>query len=721
MPSPRTRRLMLDEETLQRLLQDWPLIQITGKAGIPPEIYRFTYNLRGLYVSGSGEILERDSHVLEVNLTLGYPRRAPQCRMLTPVFHPNFDDSMVCIGDFWAASEGLDQLILRIGRMITYQEYNTRSPLNGLAAKWAAQNSHLLPIDPRPVAPPLDGAPRVPAQEGEKPIDVPLAAGVPAAGDVQWNSRIVIAPENSAVRNQTFSDSTDSNSPVSSPALSSPVVSRLEELKTEPAAVSREDRSPRWRMILFLAMVVVLVGSLVLYGLYRQSQLRAGGAGHPSENSTRSSADAINRRAERRNQLHESVMQLPASSNSEALRAEENARTSMAAKDNASAITALKYAVSLDPTFSRAWIELGWMFAATGDKNSALNAYQKAIEADPSQIVPYKILAYDYAFLANRDEAIATWKKLQHIAPDDPDIAPNLGGLYMAEKRYPEATAIFESAAEANPSDAFAQMRLGMVQLRSRKTTEGMQAMHKALQLDSGAEMLNDVAYEMAEADTNLAEALDYSRRSIKEVEERSQRVDFQNIQQADLQLPLTISSYWDTLGWIYFKTGDLARAESYLSPAWQLRQQGLVGDHLGQVYERQKKLSAAIHMYKLALEANPRLEETPERVRNLANVSLPEKQMDAREELTSMRTVRLPTITKTGASADFDVLLTVSGKIEKANFLVGSDALRSAGKTLESAQFEESFPPSSTARLVRKGILSCSSYTGCTFVFYPL
>jgi hypothetical protein len=145
------------------------------------------------------------------------------------------------------------------------------------------------------------------------------------------------------------------------------------------------------------------------------------------------------------------------------------------------------------------------------------------------------------------------------------------------------------------------------------------------------------------------------------------------------------------------------------------------VGDHLGQVYERQKKLSAAIHMYKLALEANPRLEETPERVRNLANVSLPEKQMDAREELTSMRTVRLPTITKTGASADFDVLLTVSGKIEKANFLVGSDALRSAGKTLESAQFEESFPPSSTARLVRKGILSCSSYTGCTFVFYPL
>jgi hypothetical protein len=93
-----------------------PLIQITGRAGIPTEFYRFTYNLRGLYVSMSGEILERDSQVLEVNLSLGYARRAPQCRMLTAVFHPNFDDSMVCIGDFWVASEGLDDLIIRIGR-----------------------------------------------------------------------------------------------------------------------------------------------------------------------------------------------------------------------------------------------------------------------------------------------------------------------------------------------------------------------------------------------------------------------------------------------------------------------------------------------------------------------------------------------------------------------------------------------------------------------------
>ena len=154
MASPRTRRLKSDRELLTGRFASWPLIQITATAGLPPEVYRFSYALKGLYVNPGGEILERDSHVLEVNLSLDYPRRAPQCRMLTPVFHPNFDDATVCIGDFWAASEGLDDLVIRVGRMIAYQEYNTKSPLNGLAAKWAAEHVAQLPIDARDVAPP---------------------------------------------------------------------------------------------------------------------------------------------------------------------------------------------------------------------------------------------------------------------------------------------------------------------------------------------------------------------------------------------------------------------------------------------------------------------------------------------------------------------------------------------------------------------------------------
>src|SRR6476620_8204002 len=179
MLSPRIRRLKLDHQQLTQKFAGWPLIQITGTAGMPPEVYRFAYKIKGLFVSATGEIQERDQHFLEVNLSLGYPRRAPQCRMLTPVFHPNFDDSTVCIGDFWAASEGLDDLIIRIGRMISYQEYNTKSPLNGLAAKCAAQKRQLLPVDPRPIAPPLADQPQ--DEPASLPLPAPAAQGIPPA------------------------------------------------------------------------------------------------------------------------------------------------------------------------------------------------------------------------------------------------------------------------------------------------------------------------------------------------------------------------------------------------------------------------------------------------------------------------------------------------------------------------------------------------------------
>lgn len=190
MASPRIRRLQLDHENLLSRFADWPLIRITGTAGMPPEHYRFTYHIKGLYVAPSGEIMERDVHLLEVNLSLGYPRRAPQCRMIAPVFHPNFDDASVCIGDFWAASEGLDDLIVRIGRMIAYQEFNTKSPLNGLAAKWAAQHPELLPVDPRNIAPPLER----PAPQAAEPVvaeSAPTEQPAPPSED-PWEQKITL-------------------------------------------------------------------------------------------------------------------------------------------------------------------------------------------------------------------------------------------------------------------------------------------------------------------------------------------------------------------------------------------------------------------------------------------------------------------------------------------------------------------------------------------------
>ncbi|MCZ2157674.1 MAG: ubiquitin-conjugating enzyme E2 [Bryobacterales bacterium] len=199
MSSPRIRRLSLDYEALVRRFSSWPPIRLVACQGDPPERYRFEYLVKGLAVAPDGEIVERDCHTVEVNLSLGYPRRAPQCTILTPVFHPNFDQTTVCIGDFWSAAERLDDLVIRIGRMIAYQEYNVKSPLNGLAARWAAENPHLLPVDSREIAPPARERvpPPPPPADALRVRENPLEtiqslerqAGEP---EDQWGRKIVI-------------------------------------------------------------------------------------------------------------------------------------------------------------------------------------------------------------------------------------------------------------------------------------------------------------------------------------------------------------------------------------------------------------------------------------------------------------------------------------------------------------------------------------------------
>jgi len=183
---------MLDHDRLQRRFGTWPLMRIVEATGSLPERYRIEFRIKGLEISGANAIRERDHHAVEINLSLNYPRRMPQCKILTPIFHPNFDQTTICIGDFWAASEGLDDLVVRIARMIAYQEYNIKSPLNGLAAKWAAQHQALLPVDSREMAPPaLDEVETGPGEQvqlsdvgGIAPSEAAVETIAPASAEV---------------------------------------------------------------------------------------------------------------------------------------------------------------------------------------------------------------------------------------------------------------------------------------------------------------------------------------------------------------------------------------------------------------------------------------------------------------------------------------------------------------------------------------------------------
>lgn len=146
MSTVRLRRLAADFVRLTDYVRRHPRVRLVQSEGDPPERYQLEYRIRSLR-QVDGELQPVQSHIVEIFLPRNYPRTPPQCRMLTPVFHPNIAPHAVCVGDHWSAGESLQAIVTRIGEMLAYQSYNVKSPLNGEAARWAEQNAERLPLD----------------------------------------------------------------------------------------------------------------------------------------------------------------------------------------------------------------------------------------------------------------------------------------------------------------------------------------------------------------------------------------------------------------------------------------------------------------------------------------------------------------------------------------------------------------------------------------------
>lgn len=146
MSSVRLRRLTADFQRLSDYVRSHPRLRLMQSDGDPPESYQIEYRIRSLrQIDGDLKVVK--SHIVEINLPRNYPRTPPQCRMLSPVFHPNIAPHAICVGDHWSAGESLQSIVTRIGEMLAFQIYNVKSPLNGEAARWVDEHEDELPLD----------------------------------------------------------------------------------------------------------------------------------------------------------------------------------------------------------------------------------------------------------------------------------------------------------------------------------------------------------------------------------------------------------------------------------------------------------------------------------------------------------------------------------------------------------------------------------------------
>ncbi len=142
----RLRRITADYEDIKKNFSGHKNIIVEPIGPEPAEKYKVTYYINGIYLKEDDIVENLNKHVVMITLHSEYPRYKPICTIETPIWHPNFKDGQICIGDIWGAGESLSDIIVNIGDMIQYKSWNSFSPLSATAAKWAIENKHMFPV-----------------------------------------------------------------------------------------------------------------------------------------------------------------------------------------------------------------------------------------------------------------------------------------------------------------------------------------------------------------------------------------------------------------------------------------------------------------------------------------------------------------------------------------------------------------------------------------------
>jgi hypothetical protein len=322
-----------------------------------------------------------------------------------------------------------------------------------------------------------------------------------------------------------------------------------------------------------------------------------------------------------------------------------------------------------------------------------------------------------------------------------------LSGLLASEDKNADAAAALENAVKESPDSASLNMALGEEYVKSGQAEKGLPYMQKAMQgggdpkpVDAG--MLNDAAYLLAVNKTHLDLAKEYAEKAVATLDARS--VAAADSDDASAPISAQFAATWDTVGWVYFQMGDAARAESFLRAAWVLGQQSVVGDHLGQAYEKLGKKKQAERVYEQALSAqfitpnlSPPVGTNPAAFYqgNRNEILSHYKRLTGRESPPPIDIHRLPngewtktpsdelkeateakvSATTTLAGVAFFSVVFAPGKVEQVRYLNGDEELKSMVGKLETAPYRMEFPEGSGAKIVRRVTLTCHPKAGCT------
>ena len=411
----------------------------------------------------------------------------------------------------------------------------------------------------------------------------------------------------------------------------------------------------------------------------------------------------------------------------------ESGRAALANNNLPMAIQLLKRATEVEPKNKYVWDLLAEAYLRMRQNDDAIAALNKQIQINPYDEYAYNALGRAYWQERKYDDAVTAFNKQIEINPLDKFAHAGLGSMYSEWHKYAEAAPELEKAASLTPDNAELQVSLGDTYLNLGQDDKALATFDHAVELSATPLVWNNIAYQLSLKKSHLDRAQQYAESAVSATTAALRNVSLDRLTPQELPLVPSLIAYWDTLGWVYFTEGNLDKAEKYVSASWSLGHHGEVGDHLGQIYEKRGNKDLALRTYALSLSALRPIPETRDRLASLTggNTKADAAVAKYKEDLQQLRTIDLGKVAKETGSAEFFVLLSrgpghpglgrgesSAATVEAVKFASGDEKLKVFTEALRTAEYRLTFPDDTPVKILRRGILSCSTATGtCTFV----
>ncbi len=388
-------------------------------------------------------------------------------------------------------------------------------------------------------------------------------------------------------------------------------------------------------------------------------------------------------------------------------------------KNWANAIAAFESAVKIDPQYPEAWRELGRAHMYAREYPEAEAAFKKFLTLSPSDHLAYLNMAWVLFSEGKYQQDVDMLLKRLDAAPLDGDALYRLGVAYLALHQPDKAVPVLERSTAQFPKYTSAHFALGNAYLETHQDDLAVQRFQRVLTLDDSESMLNSVAYALAEHNSSLSYAEDWSRRSIDVVTLEINNTSLANVNSQTWSLLGKLSAYWDTLGWTYFQEHKSDAAEKYLLAAWQLSEDPVIGGHLGQLYEAAGHKDDAIRLYLSALNAfpstaNPGDDETLDRKRLSAllggDPQVESRLEDIRKGKSSSLNVSIANTIQAQGITQYTLIIGNDSKVADLASAGDDSSLSGLNNTVRAAKMPQSFPDTSLKAMPRVAMLACAS-----------